>query len=366
MTPDPIEALIQQRLRERADLLREFGRECSNSVQAAADAVVECLARGKRILVLGNGESARDAEYFAAELIDRFKSDRLPIPALAVTTDTSTLTAVWNTRGFEEVLARRIRAAVSSGDVVIAISTSGRSPDILKAVRAAREAGANTIGLTSEDGHPLTEAVDIGILVPSTSAARIQEVHIAALHILCELVESSLLPAIGWLTNVPKGIVAWGDLLKLRDGWAREGKVVAWTNGCFDVLHVGHLHSLEQAKKLGDVLVVGINTDAAVRELKGQDRPIFPVEERMRLVAGFRTTDYVVEFDGLTPEGALLELRPDVHVKGEDYAPPSGKPMPEKEVVESYGGRIEFVSIIPTRSTTAVARRIPRSGDTDS
>jgi rfaE bifunctional protein nucleotidyltransferase chain/domain len=149
------------------------------------------------------------------------------------------------------------------------------------------------------------------------------------------------------------GMVRWDELLDLKEKWAGEKKTVVWTNGCFDVFHVGHLHCLEGAKRLGDVLVVGVNSDAAVRELKGQNRPIFPVAERMRLLAALRVTDYVVEFEGVTPEAALRELKPDVVVKGADYAPPSGKPMPEREVVESYGGSVAFVPLVPGRSTTS-------------
>ena len=154
------------------------------------------------------------------------------------------------------------------------------------------------------------------------------------------------------------GVVGWGTLLRLREMWKRERRTVVWTNGCFDILHVGHLHCLEQAKRLGDILVVGVNTDTAVRMLKGAGRPVFPLPERMRLLAGLRAPDYVVAFEGLTPEVALADLEPDVHVKGDDYAPPSGKPIPEMAVVESYGGRIEFVSLIPGHSTSAIVESL--------
>lgn len=169
--------------------------------------------------------------------------------------------------------------------------------------------------------------------------------------------ESSLVP--------PKGMVEWDALLSLRERWKREGTVVVWTNGCFDVLHVGHLHCLEQAKQLGDILVVGVNTDASVRELKGLGRPIFPLDERMRILAGLRATDYVIAFDGITPEAVLADLKPDVLVKGEDYAPPSGRPMPERKVAESYGGRVEFIRLIPKRSSSDVIRRIRRFTETE-
>jgi D-glycero-beta-D-manno-heptose 1-phosphate adenylyltransferase len=158
--------------------------------------------------------------------------------------------------------------------------------------------------------------------------------------------------------NETRGEVQWSTLLALRGIWRRQGKTVVWTNGCFDILHVGHLHCLEQAKQLGDILVVGVNSDAAVTTLKGKGRPIFPLEERLRMLVALRMTDYVVTFEGTTPEGALRDLKPEVHVKGEDYAPPTGKPMPEMAAVESYGGRIEFVGLLPGHSSSDVIQRM--------
>jgi rfaE bifunctional protein nucleotidyltransferase chain/domain len=136
---------------------------------------------------------------------------------------------------------------------------------------------------------------------------------------------------------------------------------VVSTNGVFDVLHVGHLRGLEYARGLGDILIVAINDDAAVTALKGPGRPIFPLAERVALVAGLKAVDHVVAFSEATPERILDELRPDVHCKGEDYAPPSGKPIPERDVVESYGGRVEFFPLVPSRSTSAVVERISTS-----
>jgi D-sedoheptulose 7-phosphate isomerase len=352
MSPESFEQIINDRLIEGAEVRSDFARASTERVHEAAVVLADCLGRGNKVLVLGNGGSAADAQHFAAEFVGRFGRERDPLPVIALTTDTSVLTAVGNDYGFEEIFVRQVRALASPGDAVVAISTSGRSPNVLQAVGASRAAGATTIALTGGDGGELAKVCDIGIVVPSSSTPQIQEVHVTILHILSELIESSLF-AEGPLKDPPKGVVAWSDLLRLRDKWMRQQRIVAWTNGCFDILHVGHLHCLEQAKRFGDILVVGVNTDAAVRELKGPGRPVFPVDERMRLLAGLVTTDYVVEFGGVTPEAALLELKPDVDVKGEDYAPPSGKPMPERRVIESYGGRIEFIPLLPGLSTTA-------------
>lgn len=133
---------------------------------------------------------------------------------------------------------------------------------------------------------------------------------------------------------------------------------MVWTNGCFDLLHAGHVRSLLAARKLGDVLVVGLNSDTSVRQLKGSSRPVMPQAERAELLAALACVDAVVIFDELTPEAALGRLRPDIHCKGADYAPPHGKPVPEKALVESYGGRVEFLPLLPGVSTTDLVERI--------
>jgi D-beta-D-heptose 7-phosphate kinase/D-beta-D-heptose 1-phosphate adenosyltransferase len=131
-----------------------------------------------------------------------------------------------------------------------------------------------------------------------------------------------------------------------------------WTNGCFDLLHVGHARSLQAAREHGDVLVVGVNSDAFVRRAKGPRRPILSERDRAELVASLRCVDVVVIFDEDTPEACIRLLRPDVHCKGADYAPPHGKPIPEAAVVEAYGGRVAFLPIVGGISTTDLVSRI--------
>ena len=153
-------------------------------------------------------------------------------------------------------------------------------------------------------------------------------------------------------------IVAWPVLLDQREVWRRDRQVVVWTNGCFDLLHVGHVRSLLAARRLGDVLVVGLNSDDSVRSLKGPGRPILPAVERAELLAALECVDLVAVFEESTPAAALARLQPDVHCKGADYAPPHGKPIPEAEVVRSDGGRVEFLPLLPETSTSALVRRI--------
>lgn len=135
-------------------------------------------------------------------------------------------------------------------------------------------------------------------------------------------------------------------------------QVVVWTNGCFDLMHAGHARSLRAARALGDVLVVGINSDRSVRRLKGPDRPILPASERAELIASLECVGHVVVFDDDTPERCLRLLQPDLHCKGRDYEPPHGKPIPEAAIVESYGGKVVYLPLVDRLSTTELIRRI--------
>jgi rfaE bifunctional protein nucleotidyltransferase chain/domain len=138
---------------------------------------------------------------------------------------------------------------------------------------------------------------------------------------------------------------------------------VVWTNGCFDLLHVGHIRSFRDAKALGDILVVGINSDATVRSLKGDARPIVNQEDRAELIAALEMVDYVTIFDEPTPVAAITRLRPDIHCKGAEYAD-GARPFPERETVLSYGGRIRFLPFHPGRSTTDLVDRIVKTAET--
>jgi D-sedoheptulose 7-phosphate isomerase len=172
-------------------------RECGGAVLAAADAVVAALRAGRKVLVCGNGGSAADAQHFAAELVGRFERERRAWPAIALTTDTSILTAVGNDYGFDRVFARQVEAVGQAGDVLVAISTSGGSPSVLAAVAAARARGLSIVALTGRDGGALGRAGGVHVNVPSPSTARTQEVHATILHVVCALVERELVETDG-------------------------------------------------------------------------------------------------------------------------------------------------------------------------
>src|SRR5438874_11073644 len=184
--------LISASLREAAELRPVVARDCSVAIFEAAGLITECLRAGGKLLLFGNGGSAADAQHLAAEFVGRFIGERRALPAIALTTDSSMLTAVGNDYGFERVFERQIEGLGRANDVAIGISTSGNSPNVIAAVRTAKKQGLKTIGLIGKDGGMLAKCVDTAITVCAVNTARIQECHIAIGHLFCELVELDL------------------------------------------------------------------------------------------------------------------------------------------------------------------------------
>lgn len=151
-------------------------------------------------------------------------------------------------------------------------------------------------------------------------------------------------------------------LVARRSRYRDLDRVVVWTNGCFDLLHAGHVASLQSARAFGDVLVVGLNSDTSVRGLKGPTRPVLSEGERARILEALECVDHVLIFSEATPDRVLSALRPDVHCKGAEYAPPHGRPVPERAVVEAYGGRMEYLPLVPGVSTSDIVDRVLKRG----
>ncbi len=162
------------------------------NIEDCADLLFETFEQGNKILICGNGGSAADAQHLAAEFVGRYETERRGLPAIALTTDTSALTALANDYGFERIFARQVEALAQKGDVLIAISTSGNSPNVISAVMSARKAGCKIIGMTGETGKKLASLCDRCILIPSARTARIQEAHITVAHIWCEILDEKL------------------------------------------------------------------------------------------------------------------------------------------------------------------------------
>jgi len=190
-------ALAIARIKDCGALIESLrgSEEYLKAVTDAGEAMAKCLRAGNKILFFGNGGSAADAQHLAAELSGRFLKERRSLPGLALTTNTSVLTAIGNDYSFDEVFARQVRGIGSGGDIAFAITTSGNSPNVLRAVEAAREKGLVTIGLTGGTGGKLRKAVEMCICIPSDETPRIQEGHILTGHILCELIEEALFGA---------------------------------------------------------------------------------------------------------------------------------------------------------------------------
>ena len=184
-----MQASILRMFRESAAVKLRFVEEADARIEAVAREMAAVLRRGGKLLFLGNGGSAADAQHLAAEFVNRFLVDRKALAALALTTDTSVLTSIGNDLGIEQLFSRQVEALARPGDLVVAISTSGNSPNVLRAVEAAHRLGCRTVGLTGGSGGALAKAVDDAFVVPSQETPRIQETHITLGHALCALVE---------------------------------------------------------------------------------------------------------------------------------------------------------------------------------
>jgi len=187
-----MENIIQKRFKESAEVKNRFLKENLSRLLEVVKLISHCFEAGNKLFFFGNGGSAADAQHLAAEFVNRYIMDRPPLPAISLTTDTSILTSVSNDFSFSEIFAKQLKALGKEGDVAVGISTSGTSPNIIKAFEVAKEMGMKTIALTGNDGGSLVKIADVSLIVPSSSTPRIQEVHILIGHILCELVEHYL------------------------------------------------------------------------------------------------------------------------------------------------------------------------------
>lgn len=187
-----IEEIIKKAFQESAQLRDQFLRENLGQIVKVVNVITASLKKGNKILLFGNGGSAADAQHLAAEFVNRFTIERPPLPAIALTTDTSIITSIGNDYDFTQIFAKQIRALGQPGDVAIGMSTSGVSPNVLLGLETAKKMGLVTVGLTGRDGGQVAQLVDYNLNVPSSSVARIQEVHITVGHVICQLVDYKL------------------------------------------------------------------------------------------------------------------------------------------------------------------------------
>jgi D-sedoheptulose 7-phosphate isomerase len=183
---------IRCQLRSHQEVVLAIETALAPRISAVAEMLGNALRAGKKLLLMGNGGSAADAQHFAAEIVGRFRLERRGLPAMALSTDSSILTAIGNDYGFDVIFRRQIEALAAEGDVVIGISTSGSSKNVFSALSLAREMGCLTVALLGRDGGTIRNIVDLDLTVPSHDTPRIQEGHIMIIHILCDLIEKRL------------------------------------------------------------------------------------------------------------------------------------------------------------------------------
>ncbi len=184
-------SIIDQTINDHLETVKRFQQQCSPTIGKMAEATVEALKTGRKICFFGNGGSAADSQHFAAEFVVRFTRNRQALPSIAFTTDTSIITACANDIGFDQIFARQVKGLCQKGDIVVGISTSGNSPNVVKGLEAAKEMGVITFAFTGENGGKCGENSDLLLSVPSKVTARIQECHLIAGHLICDLGEAA-------------------------------------------------------------------------------------------------------------------------------------------------------------------------------
>jgi D-sedoheptulose 7-phosphate isomerase len=185
--------VVLKAFNDSAAVKQQFVRDHADRIVEVAKVIVRAFREGHKVLLFGNGGSATDAAHVAAEFVGRYKRERTPLPAIALATDIAAITCIANDYGYDELFARQVRAHGQKGDIAIAISTSGNSPNVLKGVAAAKEGGLTTVAWTGGTGGKLAALADFAFVVPSSVTARIQESHITLGHVLCELTEEEFL-----------------------------------------------------------------------------------------------------------------------------------------------------------------------------
>jgi len=177
---------------EHQETIEKVIKTMQEPLQIASKLAVDTLKNKNKILICGNGGSAADAQHFAAELTGRYKTERKGLPAIALTTDTSALTAIGNDYGYDRVFDRQVEALANKGDLLVGISTSGNSANVINALKVAKKISCKTIGLTARDGGAMNDFCDVNIIVPSNDTPRIQEMHILFIHTICQIIDNEL------------------------------------------------------------------------------------------------------------------------------------------------------------------------------
>jgi len=344
--------MIRNSLKSRFRQLLCIPDEQISQISQFAEEIVTAFKSGNRLYAFGNGGSASEAQHFTTELIGRFKGNRRALPAISLNSDTSAITCIANDFGFEQVFSRQLEGLLNPGDIVVAFSTSGTSLNVLKGLEVASALGAKTTLLTGSNGQTQRNSSQRTIALGGNETALIQEIHLAIIHIVCDVIEvlSGFQP--DEKNREPREIIYDYDL---TPDLVPKNKELVWVNGCFDIIHEGHLLLMEIAAKQGNHLIVGLNSDASVRQIKGEGRPFIPELYRAKTLARIPFVDQVIIFSDPNPLSILRRIAPHCVVKDSSY---ESVDYPEKDYLIANRTKIVYTSHISDLSTTAIISRL--------
>lgn len=334
-------------------LLSACNTDLSSTFIKAVDLMLNAFRNSRKVIICGNGGSAADAEHMTGELVGRFGYDRKSLPCISLCTPSAAFTAIANDYGFDHVFRRQIQGYGCFGDILIGISTSGNSRNVLEAFKVAKEMQIKTILLTGQKISELSSIADVTLRAPSSCTPRIQEIHAVIIHSFCRAIEEGMFPVENKALSLPhKKIIDFKNIEQIQYfAKAIKDKQSVFTNGCFDILHPGHIQILKKARLMGDLLIMGLNTDASIKRLKGFERPYHKFEDRAEVLAALEIVDYVIGFDEDTPELLIKALTPKILVKGGDYKPET---IIGADWVISHGGEVRVVPLLAGHSTTGI------------
>jgi D-sedoheptulose 7-phosphate isomerase len=342
------EGVIREEIQARYRSLMAISDSQIQQIDVLADVISAAFKAGRKIYAFGNGGSAAEAQHFTTELIGRFKENRISLPAISLCSDSSALTCIANDFGFDFVFSRQVEGLVEHGDVVVGFTTSGSSRNVLAGLESARKVGAKAVLITGERKIPEIGLDNMIIQLGGFETAIIQESHLMLIHILSELIEIKMELKKPLLSKSHPRVIS--DREFKHEMLPENGQIV-WVNGCFDILHEGHLLLLDNARRAGGYLVVGINSDQSVRKLKGETRPLIAEMNRARLIAGLFFVDLVIIFSGEDPLEILSAVRPSIVIKGEDYRETN---FIERVFLEEIGCEIRFTGHIQGVSSSEI------------
>jgi len=346
-----MKTFLKEDLTSLQRVLRSISTDLVTSFGRALETTCKSLARGGKIIAFGNGGSAADAEHLVGEMLGKFLYDRRPLPAIALTQASPAMTAIGNDYGYEFVFERQLRGLGKKGDIAVGISTSGNSKNVINALKTAHEIGMYTIALTGAADSLASKTADITLKAPSRETPRIQEIHALLIHSFCRGIESELFPK--ELFPLPSEKLVLPENLSYFCNSLKNFRSV-FTNGCFDILHPGHITLLEKAREMGDLLIVGLNTDDSVKALKGPGRPIHSFPDRVKMLSALSYVDFIVGFAEKTPLNLIKRLSPTVLVKGGDY---SRDTIVGADWVEKHGGEVRVIPLVKGHSTSRILDR---------